>query len=46
MCGFNAVQADAIAVVQQGKILEMGTHDNLMAARKAYFSLVRHQADH
>ena len=36
--------ADSIAVVQQGKLLEQGTHEALMARPGgAYASLVRHQ---
>ena len=36
--------ADSIAVVQQGKLLELGTHEALMARPGgAYASLVRHQ---
>ena len=36
--------ADSIAVVQQGKLLEQGSHEQLMARPGgAYASLVRHQ---
>lgn len=33
-------QADSIAVIQDGVILEMGSHDQLLAAKGAYYSLI------
>jgi ATP-binding cassette subfamily B (MDR/TAP) protein 1 len=36
--------ADRIAVVHQGRIVEMGAHDELMAAAGSYSRLVRHQS--
>jgi ATP-binding cassette subfamily B protein len=35
--------ADAIAVVYQGRIVEQGTHRQLLAAAGAYARLVKHQ---
>ena len=35
--------ADAIAVISRGKIIEMGTHDALLGQDGAYAGLVRHQ---
>jgi ATP-binding cassette, subfamily B (MDR/TAP), member 1 len=35
--------ADAIAVVARGKVVELGTHAELMARNGAYAALVRHQ---
>ncbi|XP_033108642.1 ATP-dependent translocase ABCB1-like [Anneissia japonica] len=31
--------SDAIAVIDDGKVIEMGTHDELMAKRESYFTL-------
>jgi subfamily B ATP-binding cassette protein MsbA len=31
--------ADCIVVIQDGQIIEQGTHEELMAKRKAYFNL-------
>ncbi|KAJ9596539.1 hypothetical protein L9F63_012438, partial [Diploptera punctata] len=35
--------ADLIAVVHNGQIVEQGTHDNLMNLKQRYYELVRHQ---
>lgn len=37
-------QADVIAVVAAGRIIEQGTHDSLMDASGSYSKLVRHQS--
>ena len=36
--------ADVIAVVAAGRIIEQGTHDSLMNASGSYSKLVRHQS--
>uniref|UniRef100_A0A8C8RPJ0 ATP-binding cassette sub-family B member 5 n=1 Tax=Pelusios castaneus TaxID=367368 RepID=A0A8C8RPJ0_9SAUR len=36
--------ADVIVVINNGKIIEQGTHNQLMAKREAYFNLVNTQA--
>jgi ABC-type multidrug transport system fused ATPase/permease subunit len=35
--------ADRIAVVHKGRVVELGTHDELLAARGQYYQLVRRQ---
>jgi len=35
--------ADKIAVLSEGKIVEYGTHDDLLAKKGAYFDLVQLQ---
>ena len=35
--------ADNIIVLSKGKIVEQGTHNDLVAARGAYYELVRNQ---
>jgi ABC-type multidrug transport system fused ATPase/permease subunit len=35
--------ADRIAVVHKGRVVELGTHDELLAARGQYYKLVRRQ---
>lgn len=35
--------ADNIIVLSDGKIVEQGTHDDLVAAKGVYFELVRNQ---
>eukprot|EP00891_Asterochloris_glomerata_P003655 jgi/Astpho2/3655/e_gw1.00059.3.1_t len=37
------IRADSIAVIQQGKIVEQGTYQQLMTKNGAFASLVRHQ---
>lgn len=37
--------ADQIVVLDQGKIVELGTHEELTAKRGAYFTLVRNQLE-
>ena len=36
-------KADTIIVMEDGKIIESGSHDNLMAKKNAYFNLVKLQ---
>ena len=36
-------KADTIIVMEDGKIIETGSHDNLMAKKNAYFNLVKLQ---
>ncbi|XP_006138405.2 ATP-binding cassette sub-family B member 5 isoform X1 [Pelodiscus sinensis] len=38
--------ADVIVVINNGKIIEQGTHQQLMAKREAYFNLVNAQTQH
>lgn len=38
-------RADLILLLDEGKIIERGTHEELMRARGAYFSMVMRQAD-
>uniref|UniRef100_A0AC35GNH9 Uncharacterized protein n=1 Tax=Panagrolaimus sp. PS1159 TaxID=55785 RepID=A0AC35GNH9_9BILA len=42
----TVVNADCIAVVKDGVILEKGTHSQLMAMRGAYFNLTQKQIKH
>uniref|UniRef100_A0A914XWU4 ABC transporter domain-containing protein n=1 Tax=Panagrolaimus superbus TaxID=310955 RepID=A0A914XWU4_9BILA len=42
----TVVNADCIAVVKDGVILEKGTHSQLMAMRGAYFNLSQRQIKH
>ncbi len=37
--------ADQIIVMEQGTIVERGTHDDLIAARGAYYNLVKNQLE-
>lgn len=39
----TVISADKIAVVDNGQIVEVGTHKELIAQRGAYFSLVNSQ---
>ena len=38
-------RADVILLMDDGRILERGTHDELMAARGTYFKMVRRQME-
>ncbi|KAJ8354419.1 hypothetical protein SKAU_G00219860 [Synaphobranchus kaupii] len=38
--------ADIIAVIQNGMVIEQGTHGELMAKREAYYALVNSQGSH
>jgi ATP-binding cassette subfamily B protein/subfamily B ATP-binding cassette protein MsbA len=38
-------RADLILLMEEGRILERGTHDDLMAARGTYFKMVRRQME-
>jgi ATP-binding cassette subfamily B protein len=38
-------RADLILLMEEGRILERGTHDELMAARGTYFKMVRRQME-
>jgi ATP-binding cassette, subfamily B, bacterial len=38
-------RADVILLMDDGRILERGTHDQLMAARGTYFKMVRRQME-
>ena len=40
----SAVTAGQIAVIENGKLVELGTHDELMAAEKQYYTLFSTQA--
>ena len=40
----SAVSAGQIAVLENGKVVELGTHDDLMAAKKQYYTLFSTQA--
>ena len=35
--------ADKIAVIEQGRVVEVGTHDELIEKKKAYFNLINTQ---
>ena len=37
-------QADQILVIEEGKITEEGTHDNLLAKKGRYYNLHKYQA--
>ena len=39
----TVINADKIAVVDNGKIIEIGKHDDLIKKKGAYFSLVNSQ---
>jgi len=41
----TVVSCDMIHVFDKGKVLESGTHDELMARRGLYFAMVRAQAN-
>ncbi|TWT36665.1 putative multidrug export ATP-binding/permease protein [Posidoniimonas corsicana] len=41
----TVASADVILVMEQGRIIERGTHDDLLAARGAYFDMVTRQRD-
>lgn len=41
----TVVDADQIVVLQKGKIIERGTHDELVENRNAYYHLVRNQLE-
>ncbi|GAA6077527.1 ATP-dependent translocase ABCB1 isoform X1, partial [Tachysurus ichikawai] len=38
--------ADIIAVIQNGKVVEKGTHSQLIAKQGAYYALVNAQVSH
>jgi len=38
-------RADLILVMEDGRVIERGTHDELMAARGSYHAMVRRQAE-
>jgi ATP-binding cassette subfamily B protein len=37
------IAADMILVIKDGKIIEQGTHEELLALKKEYFELYRNQ---
>ena len=39
----SVYNADAIAVLQEGKVVELGSHPELMARRGVYYKLSSHQ---
>jgi len=41
----TVVSCDMIHVFDKGKVVESGTHDELMARRGLYFAMVRAQAN-
>jgi ATP-binding cassette, subfamily B, bacterial len=41
----TARNADQIVVLDEGRVVETGTHSQLVAARNGYFSLIRGQLD-
>lgn len=41
----NAVNADCINVLDQGKLIEQGTHESLMAKQGAYAEMFQQQKD-
>jgi len=41
----NAVNADCINVLEQGKLIEQGTHKELMAKQGAYAEMFQQQKD-
>ena len=41
----TVVNADKIIVLEEGEIIEQGTHEELYLRRDAYFALVRNQME-
>jgi subfamily B ATP-binding cassette protein MsbA len=39
----TVVECDQIFMMQHGRIIERGTHDELVARRGAYYEMARHQ---
>ena len=39
----TVMSADQIAVIDKGKVVEVGTHSELMSRKKAYYNLINSQ---
>jgi len=39
----SAMTADRIAVIEKGRVVEIGTHQQLLAMNGTYFQMVQHE---